>query len=243
MKKGPVDPKEIFSEIINDYKELFGQDLVSIILYGSATGQNYRPGKSDINFMVVLTEDGIKKLDRAFAMVKKWRKKNVAVPLFLTEPYVDASLDVFPIEYLTFQRNHLLVFGKDILKDLKIEPKFLRLQCEREIKGKLLLLREAFLESEGRGKTLIGVITRSVQAFLSIFEALLHLEGIDPPREKRKIAEVSCKTFGLEPSLFNLLLDIREEKTQHGETRIKEIFKNYLEEISRLSKLVDRLGG
>ena len=243
MTKGPVDPKEIFSEIINDYKELFGQDLVSIILYGSATGQNYRPGKSDINFMVVLTEEGIKKLDRAFAMVKKWRKKNVAVPLFLTEPYVDASLDVFPIEYLTFQRNHLLVFGKDILKDLKIEPKFLRLQCEREIKGKLLLLREAFLESEGRGKTLIGVITRSVQAFLSIFEALLHLEGIDPPRAKRKIAEVTCKTFGLEPSLFNLLLDIREEKTQHGETRIKEIFKNYLEEISRLSKRVDRLGG
>ena len=45
MAKIPKDPKEIFPEIITDYKNLFGDDLVSIILYGSATGQGYRPGK------------------------------------------------------------------------------------------------------------------------------------------------------------------------------------------------------
>ena len=63
MAKIPKDPKEIFPEIIADYKNLFGDDLVSIILYGSATGQDYRPGKSDINFMIVLSEEGIERLE------------------------------------------------------------------------------------------------------------------------------------------------------------------------------------
>ena len=55
-------------------KPFIGDDLVSIILYGSATGPNFQPGKSDINFMIVLTEDGIEHLDQAFEVVSKWRK-------------------------------------------------------------------------------------------------------------------------------------------------------------------------
>ncbi|MCP4664797.1 MAG: hypothetical protein GY849_00385, partial [Deltaproteobacteria bacterium] len=48
MAKSPKDPREMFPEFIADYKEIFGDDLVSIILYGSAAGEGYRPGKSDI---------------------------------------------------------------------------------------------------------------------------------------------------------------------------------------------------
>ena len=103
MAKSIKDPKEIFTEITEDYNMIFGDDLISIIEYGSATGKDYRPGKSDINFMLVLSEEGIERLDRAFDIIKKWQKRNVAIPLFLTESYVGTSLDVFPIEYLNFQ--------------------------------------------------------------------------------------------------------------------------------------------
>ena len=98
MAKTVQDPKEIFPAIIDDYKGLFGDDLVSIILYGSAAGRDYRPGKSDINFMIVLSEEGIERLDLAFKVVETWQKRKVAIPLFLTELYVESSLDVFPIE-------------------------------------------------------------------------------------------------------------------------------------------------
>ena len=103
MSKAPNDPKEIFREITEDYSRLFGDALISIILYGSATGGDYRPGKSDINFMIVLSEEGIGQLEKAFKAVEKWKKRKVAVPLFLTEAYIQTSLDVFPIEYLNFR--------------------------------------------------------------------------------------------------------------------------------------------
>jgi predicted nucleotidyltransferase len=243
MAKIPQDPNEIFPEIIADYKEIFGDGLISIILYGSATGSDYRPGKSDINFMIVLSEEEIENLDKAFKTVTRWQKRKVAIPLFLTEFYVQTSIDAFPIEYLNFKRNHRLVYGKAILKDLSFDPEFLRLQCEREIKGKLLLLREAFLQTAGKGRALREIISQSLQAFLAIFQALLHLKGEEIPLGKREIVKAACNTFALDLNLFERLLDIKEEKVKLNDAETGVLFKNYLKEVRKLSKTVDMLGG
>ena len=243
MGKSPQDPKKIFPEIIDDYKGLLGDDLISIILYGSATGQDYRPGKSDINFMMVLSEEGIDRLDKVFKLVDKWKKRKVAVPLFLTEIYVESSLDVFPIEYLSFQRNHILVYGKDILTDLSFDSECVRLQCEREIKGKLLLLREAFLETAGKGRALKGLMGQSLQAFVAIFDALLYLKGKEIPLKKSEAIRLTCETFDLDSMLFEKVLDIKEEKTKPKDPEINTLFQAYLKEVRKLSRIVDTLGG
>lgn len=243
MAKAPDNPKVIFEEIIEDYKKVFGDDLKSIILYGSAAGGSYIPGKSDINFMILLSEKGIEQLDLAFQTVNKWRKMKVAVPLFLTPQYVETSLDVYPIEYLNFQRHHLLVYGIDLLKDLTFNHDFLRLQCEREIKGKLLLLRRAFLDTSGKKKALTEVINQSVTAFIAIFEALLFLQGKDVPAGKREIIRSTCELFDLDFELFEKLLFTKEQRIKPDETSLNTLFKAYLSEVRKLSKLVDALGG
>lgn len=243
MAKGKKDPKELFPEIIADYRGLFGDDLVSIILYGSATGKDYRPGKSDINFMIVLSEEGIERLDLAFDIVKKWRKRSLAIPLFLTEGYVGTSTDTFPIEYLNFQRNYVLVFGKDILKNLTFNPEYIRLQCEREIKKNLLLLREAFMETTGKGRSLKQVIGQSFPAFVAIFKAVLYLKGEDLPKERREILRAAAEAYDIDAGVFERLLDIKEEIIKPGDTEIRDLFKDYLREVRKLSKLVDALGG
>ncbi len=243
MAKTVQDPKEIFPEIIDDYKGLFGDDLISIILYGSAAGRDYRPGKSDINFMIVLSEEGIERLDQAFKMVETWQKRKVAIPLFLTELYVESSLDVFPIEYLNFQRNHALVYGKDILKDLSFDRELVRLQCEREIKGKLLLLREAFMETGGKAKALRGVIAQSIQAFIAIFDALLFFKEMEIPKERREVVDLTCNAFDLDAGLFQKLLDMKEEKIKPDDSETRSLFQGYLKEVRKLSKIVDTLGG
>lgn len=243
MAKHIKDPKEIFPEIIKDYKEIFGNDLISIILYGSAAGKDYRPGKSDINFMIVLSEEGIEHLDKAFRTLSRWQKRRVAVPLFLTENYIETSLDVFPIEYLNFQRNHILVYGRDVLKDLSFNPELVRLQCEREIKGKLLLLREAFLETGGKGRALREVMIQSIQAFLAFFDALLYLKGEEIPEKRRDAIRKTGETLQLDAGLFEKLLDIKEEKIKPNDAEINLIFKNYLKEVRKLSKIADSLRG
>ena len=146
-------------------------------------------------------------------------------------------------EYLNFQRNHILVYGKDILKDLSFNAEFIRLQCEREIKGKLLLLREVFLETAGKGRALRDVIGQSIQTFLAIFDALLYLKEKEIPSEKREVIRATCETLDLDVSLFEKLLDIRQQKIKPAESEIKSIFQDYLKEVRKLSKIVDTLGG
>jgi hypothetical protein len=223
--------------------EAFGEDLVSIILYGSAAGRHYRPGKSDINFMVVLSNAGIDRLDRAFPLIKKWGKRKVAVPLFLTENYVETSLDVFPIEYLNFKRNHVLVHGKDVLETLKFEPDMVRLQCEREIKGKLLILRQAFLETAGEARLLKNVAVQSLGAFLAIFEALLYLKGTPVPENRRDVFRAVAESFDLDASLFDALQDIKEESRKVSDGEMLRLFRDYLKAARNLAMMVDQMGG
>ena len=241
MSKIPKDPKEIFDEIINDYKALFGEDLVSIILYGSAASGDYIPGRSDINFMIVLSENRTGALEEAFDTVAKWRKRGVAVPLFVTEDYIHTSLDVFPIEYLNFQQNHMPIFGKDILKDLVFDEKLLRLQCEREMKGKLLLLRTAFLDSEGKGKRLEGIMGQSLTAFFAIFNALLYLKGMPIPHRNRERIRAVCESFDLNGDLFESVLDVKQQKVTPGKTEIFSLFKSYMMAVNQLAQIIDQM--
>ncbi|MFH1489995.1 MAG: hypothetical protein ABII06_13925 [Pseudomonadota bacterium] len=243
MAKIPKDPKEVLPEIIEDYRALFGAEMKSIILYGSAAGEDYRPGLSDINLMVVVTEKGIESLDQTFKTVGKWLKRKVAIPLFLTPAYIESSTDVFPIEYLGFQRKHILVYGEDYLKNLVFKPQWIRLQCERDIKGKLLLLREAFVESAGRSRALREVVGPSIQAFLAVFEALLTLKEKDLPADKREILRATCEVFDLDAALFEKLLDIREKKSRPGDEEMKTLFKKYMKEIRKLAISIDAMGG
>jgi hypothetical protein len=241
MSKIPKEPREVFFGITHDYKAVFGDDLISIILYGSAATGEYIAGQSDINFMIVVSDEGIDSLEGTFEVIKKWKRRNVATPLFLTEDYVRTSLDAFPIEYLNFQNCHHPVYGKDILKDLTFDRRYVRLQCEREIKGKLLLLREAFLETGGKSKDLQKLVGQSVDAFVAVFNGLLYLKGREIPLRKRDAVGQVCDSFDLDKALFEQLLDIKEKKMKPSSTEMAGIFQAYLKEVRTMWKQLDRL--
>jgi hypothetical protein len=58
-------------------------------------------------------------------------------PLFLTRSDLSSSLDSYPIEFLNMKNRYRLVYGEDVLQKLSFNPLAVRLQIERELKGKL----------------------------------------------------------------------------------------------------------
>jgi hypothetical protein len=105
------------------------------------------------------------------------------------------------------------------------------------------LLREAYMETGGKGKALRGVIGQSIQAFVAIFDALLFFKEKEIPKEGREVVNLACGTFNLDAELFQKLLDIKEEKIKPDDTETKSLFQAYLKEVRKLSKIVDTLGG
>ena len=234
-------PEEMFPDIVEDFKKVFADNLISIILYGSGAGSDYKPGKSDLNFLVIISEEAIDHLDQAIETVSRWKKKNVAVPLFMTKSYISSSLDSFPIEFLNIKKNYILVFGENVLKDISFDARHLRLQCEREIKGKLLLLRESYLETEGKQKRVKELIKASITAFISIFNGILYLKGIELPATRREIIQSVAGEIPINPEVFMTCLDIKEDKKEFSSAETTGIFKDYLMQIRKLWEFIDQM--
>lgn len=241
MAKIPEKPDEIFDEFTADYQKVYGEDLVSIILYGSGARGEYVKGVSDINFLIVLVEISIGQLTKAISLIGKWRKRNVAPPLFLTEGYIASALDTFPIEFLDMQAAYRVVVGDDVLAGLSFNNENLRQECERELRGKFLRLQHAYLEVSGQEQELRTLVRQSMTTFASIFRGLLALQHIPVPLGRQEILIKATEVFGTDREVFQRLSAWCTGKTKFktNEERIT-LFGQYVEQISHLIEVVDR---
>jgi hypothetical protein len=241
MTKIPERPQDIFVPLTQDYLKAFGNELVSLIIYGSAAGGHYIRGKSDINLLVVLTPAGMDKFTDVLETVKSWKKRRVAVPLIMTGDFIKSSLDSYPIEYLNMKNNHVLIYGQDILSELNFNPADLRLQIERELRGKLVLLRQGFLEAEGKARQIRQLIANSLTAFISIFNALLYFKQGKAPQGRRDTIKEAGKLFTIDEAVFMLCADIKEGSDKLGSEEVVDVFKKYLREVNNICNIVDSL--
>jgi hypothetical protein len=239
MAKVPKKPEEIFTEITADYQQIFGVHLLSIVLYGSGAGEDYIPGKSDLNFLIILTDQGVERLDRVLERVARWRKRNVAIPLFMTRSYLEGSQDSYPIEFLNMKRHYIVVFGADVLAELAFDRCHIRLQLERELRGKLIHLRSGYLATGGNTRKIRELITLSLTAFISLFSALLYLKNIEIPHGKREVITAAGQAFGIDAPLFLKCEEIRRKTDRLSSIEVQAVFQAYMKEVSRLCDLID----
>ncbi|MDM7924727.1 MAG: hypothetical protein QUS35_01800 [bacterium] len=224
-----------------DITGVFGDDCVSIILYGSAATADFKKGKSDFNFMVVLTPAGLGRLRSARKLVGGWERKRILFPLFISEEWIRLSLDSFPIEFFNMKQTYRVVRGKDVFDGMEIPLRFLRLQCERELKGKLLHLRANCLLSRGRPKAIRTVIARSIVTYTAILRALLFVKGRRTSDSREEILTDACGEFHLDLALFRNLLAIREKGITYTKFELEDFMDRYIAEIDRLCRDVDQL--
>ena len=241
MSKIPKKPDDIFEDFTNDFKNILGNDLIAIILYGSAARGEYIYKRSDINFLVVLSEQGIQNLRSALNIIPKWKKRKVSTPLILTEEYIHSALDSFPIEFLTMKHHYQVVFGKDVLSDLEIKNEHMRLQCERELRSKLIYLRENYLNTKGKPHIIKQLFNVSISAFTSIFSALLELKKTEVPSMKQQIFSTTAEIFNLNNEVFDNIFKLQEKKSKLKKEEVNELMEQYIDQIRKLTNLVDEL--
>lgn len=232
----------IIENFCHQLASLFGQELQSIVLYGSAAGQAYHPKQSDFNFMVVLSENGLKALSKTSALVKKWKKNRTAMPLFVSQEYIQNSLDSFPVEFLNIQSSYKVITGIDVMADIRIDKQDVRLQCERELKGKLLHLREEYILTQGKTRAMKQLISRSIPTFTAIFNALLFLSNKPIPDNKQATILDACKEFKeIDETLFSDLLKVRSGDLKLKRDELVSKIELYIHQIQLLSQTIDQL--
>lgn len=240
MSSLPESLRKHTQEFQTDIEALFGNHVVSLIVYGSATTEEYVHKKSDVNVLVVLDEEGIQNLRPVHKKISGWRKNGLQ-PLFLTDTYIERSLDSFPIEFLNMKSAYHLLWGKDVLQSLEFDRRDLRLQCERELKGNLLHLRQRYILTRGNKNELTALIKESAVAFTAIFKAMLFLKNIELPTVKSEAVLQTCNEFGMDESLFSKLISIRKGEEKPDQPELERVVASYIREIAALSRVVDAM--
>jgi len=240
LDKIPENLRKVVPQYLDSLLSAMGQDVKSVFLYGSAAGNDYNPRTSDVNIGIVLDEVPVKKLKNAAGIVKKGRKRRIAVPLFLTESYIKASLDTFPIEFIEMKDLSILIRGEDILGGIGIEREDLRRECEQQIKGKLVTIKQAYLEQALTRRGLETLIKKVFSSLMPVLRNALRLNDPGtPPIDKEEILARVGGEFGIDVEPF---LEILRDKKADGRIsgRCPEIFlEEFVHALERLSDIID----
>lgn len=239
LDKLHLDARKIVEPHCKEMLKIHQKNILSILVYGSAVGVDYIPKKSNINLAIIFDNIKMADLDMSLKLVNKGRRKKIIAPLFLTDEYMKTSSDVFPIEFLEMKENHLLIYGEDFLEKLEISREYLRLQCEQQLKGKLIRLRQAYLEVGKNRKATMALILESFSAFMPVIRNLLRLKEGTVSYDKEEILAKAGEYFGIDLELFKRLLILRAERKVPNREELKETFAKYMEEIFKLAMIAD----
>jgi predicted nucleotidyltransferase len=171
-----------------------------VVLYGSAARGQYREGASDLNVLVLLRDTLPATLRRGSRLARAWvEEERNPPPLLLSEEEWRGSADVFPIEMSDIRDAHLVLHGADPFTGVEIALEDLRLQCEHELKGKQIQLRERYLLSAGEPAELEQLLARSFSTFLVLFRTVLRLDGGEAPRDAETVVRRTAERAGVRP--------------------------------------------
>lgn len=176
-----VQRQKAIDRVLGDVASAYGTRLLCLALYGSGLDDDYVPGKSDLNFAVVLDRIGIDDLRKLRGLLSAWHGLAVGTPLLIDRDFLQHARDAFPIELEDIRAAHLLLAGDDLFTDLQIAAADLRRELEQEARAKLLRLRVVYAESGGSREDIGELMIQSVKSFVAIMRAILRLLGDEPP--------------------------------------------------------------
>jgi len=216
-------------------------DFVACYLTGSVLTQGFHPKRSRVNLLVVTRSLAPEALDDIARTLPEAKNAPFFDPLFLTERQIKKSLDSFPIEWLEIQEVHLLLEGHDVLAGIEVPRNYLRLQCEHELRGKLIQLRQTYLYHSRHPDRLEPVLKGVSSGFGALFRTLLRLQGESPPADAAHVVERVADLYRLDAEGLLGAHVVRTTERRFRSAELIGIYRAFLTEVGRLVDAIDEL--
>ncbi len=239
--KLPQALKKNIYEFTESLKQLYRDDLIAIMLYGSASSGEFVEAHSNVNLLVVLKNTDLSTLDLSRKLVNK-RSHRRLEPLFLSHEYLLSSSDVFPVEFLDMKENYICLYGQDVLKEIKIDLKNLRFQCEQELKSKLILLKQQYLKINPKNKAALAkLLFRNLTSLLHILRNLVRIKGKTPSYKKEDILSEAAVELKTEVAVFLRILQAKKNSAALKADDFKALLADFVLELDKIAKIADSL--
>ncbi len=226
-------------QLVEKLKQANPTGLKAVILYGSAAAGDHVGKRSDYNVLVLMDQLGLQELKQFLKPSESWVKGGNPPPLLFTPEGLRRSADVFPIEMMDIRDAHRVLYGEDITGEIKIDPENLRLQLEHELKGKIIQLRERYLETGGKSKQVAELMMSSLSSFLVLFRAALRLFREQVPATKLQAVTLLSSYIPFDPAVFESVERLKAGTKKLRDVDTEELFGRYLQTIEAIVEAVD----
>lgn len=227
------------ADLVTGLYTQWGKNLVSAIRYGMAAIREGSSRPEDQQLLIVLEHLTPADMAKGASLIRSWCKKENPLPFLCDRQFFLSSADIFPIEYLEMKDYHKVLLGEDYLEHLHIDHRHLRLQCESEMRGKLMHLQSEYVLAMGNTKLLQHLLQRSMLSFERVFHGVTHLLGRAIPNGRREQIEFLATQIDFSPDVFFELYDLHDGKIPWRRADPEEMFEHYLTAIQAITRYVD----
>ena len=240
----PDIPEEAQTKLkgyLKETRKVLGADIHCIVLYGSLARGEYVSGRSNINLLFVMNRISGNLLLRAGGLQRKWAKELIVAPLMFTTEELQSSYEVFPLEFLDMSEDHRVLEGPDPFRECRINNQKLFAQCEQEIRGNLLRVRQRYVEGWGRIEAVHALLPISLTTIIPCLRGLYRLLGHTSKGTAEVVLNQMHKNLGMEPGALHEVWLLKRGHSTPGQKEWPRLMERYLVSLSELVGRVDAL--
>jgi predicted nucleotidyltransferase len=184
-----------------------GENLFSLVLYGSAVRGDLEPGTSDLNLLIVLQAPTA----QAHAAVREALGQKVRIePLVVARAGLERTMSVFGLKFLSIRRNYRLLSGEDPFDGFEVPPDLFRFLAEQELRNLLLRTVHAYVTSGVRPQGFGGYLARNASRFVVVLCDTVRTAGVDPKGALADRVPELQQALGTEASVLEDLLALKK---------------------------------
>lgn len=240
VKRGAL--KGLEEGLVSLVADAYGENAISVIIYGSYLRSTFAPGVSDVNVLIVLNRAEGAAIRRFGARGRRFLKRQKITPLILSQAEFLSSADVFPMEYLDIVERHKVLSGPDITEQLDLSSRNLRHQVEHQLRGSLVSLRQLVAAVDQRRLFRHTLLRRELRAWYgsvsAVLRGLLRLKGVhETPEQADELVTAVNAAYGFEAGPLLELIALR----QGGKADVEALANQLVDRLTRLVEIVDTM--
>lgn len=240
--RDPARIRETLQQLCHELAESLGEDLESIVLYGSfARSGELETEHDSVNLMLVVRTATCHTLDKMTAALARAEQAIPLATMTLTREELHSSCDVFPIKFHDMQLHHRVLSGDNVLSDLHISDEHLRLRCEQQLKNLMLRLRALYLHGGQRDRQLLDALLEANRNFLQDIHACLVVKTGMAPEDATDLPAAFGAEFGLDTKVVHDVLAIGRAADGPGGQELKATFDRFMRLVHDSARAVDQM--
>ncbi len=164
------------AEFVEAAKSAFGNELLSVVLFGSAAEGALR-ATSDVNLILVLRSFDRKAADAIHEALQAGNAQIGLQVMFLLEQEIAVAAEAFAVKFSDILTRRRVLWGSDPFVDCEVSRHSTVSRVRQVLMNTKLRLRERYVAVSARPERLVAMLAESAGSLRSAAHSLLKLEG------------------------------------------------------------------